>query len=137
MNLKIFNKNKNAREQMFRDSVSREESIAELFSDAQTSRSAVEGYWKRMRSYYDGTHETARKTGDFLASVNIPWRPAEICDGYMHVESQVVAKVPDFEFAARNDDAGAMAKTRERIVRYISDINDMERKNAVNERRLN
>ena len=89
-----------------------------------------------MRAYYDGTHDTARRTGDFLTFVNIPWKPAELPDGYMHVESQVSPKLPDFEFSGWNSGDTDYARAREKITRYIFDINDMERKNATNERRL-
>ncbi|MBE6654800.1 MAG: hypothetical protein E7608_05015 [Ruminococcaceae bacterium] len=130
-------KKKNIGEHMFSNKESREQKIKRLFCDAAARRSAVEEYWQKMRAYYDGTHETARKTGDFLSSVNIPWRPAQIPDAYMHVESQVASKMPDFEFAPRTQADAKAAKTREKLVRYVCDINDMERKNAENERRLN
>ncbi len=130
-------KKKNIGEHTFSDNETREQKIARLFRDARVHRSAAEEYWQKMRSYYDGTHETARKTGEFLSSVNIPWRPAQIPDVYMHVESQVASKMPDFEFAPRNEADSDAAKIREKLVRYICDINDMERKNAENERRLN
>lgn len=135
--MNLFKKQKKISEQMFTESEKRERSIAELFRDAAAQRTEVEAYWQKMQSYYDGTHETAKKTGDFLASVNLPWRPAQVPDAYMHVESQVSSKMPDFEFAPRTAADAAAAKTREKLVRYICDINDMERRNAENERRLN
>lgn len=122
---------------MFSNTESRERKIARLFRDARAHRSNAEEYWQKMRAYYDGTHETARKTGEFLSSVNIPWRPAQIPDVYMHVESQVSSKMPDFEFVPRNEADANTAKIREKLVRYVCDVNDMERKNAENERRLN
>lgn len=130
-------KKKNIGEQMFTRIETREQKICRLFRDAAVRRSAVEEYWQKMRAYYDGTHETAKKTGAFLESVNLPWRPAQIPDAYMHVESQVASKMPDFEFAPRTASDAQAAKMREKLVRYICDINDMERKNAENERRLN
>ena len=136
MNFNFSKKNKKTGEQMFTDVEKREARIAELFREAASARTAAEEYWHKMRAYYSGTHETARKTGAFLASVNLPWKPAQIADGYMHTESQIVAKTPDFEFAPRSHEDGEAAKARESIVRYIFENNDMERKNAVNERRL-
>ncbi|MBQ8448052.1 MAG: hypothetical protein IJX27_03860 [Clostridia bacterium] len=136
MNLNFTKKSKKTSEHLFVCAESREERIAELFRDAASARTAAEEYWQKMRAYYSGTHETARKTGAFLASVNLPWKPAQIADGYMHTESQIVAKTPDFEFAPRSHEDGEAAKARESIVRYIFENNDMERKNAVNERRL-
>ncbi len=136
MSLNIFKKSKKISEQTFMDAESREESIARLFREASSAKLQTEEYWQRMRAYYSGTHETARKTGAFLASVNVPWKPAQIADGYMHVESQVVPKMPDFEFAPRSAEDGETAKMREKIVRYITENNEMEGKNAANERRL-
>ena len=135
--MNLFKKQKKTSEHMFTESEKRERKIAELFRDAAARRTEIEEYWQKMQSYYDGTHETAKKTGDFLASVNLPWKPAQVPDAYMHVESQVSAKMPDFEFAPRTEADSTAAKVREKLVRYICDINDMERKNAENERRLN
>ncbi len=136
MSLNIFKKSKKTGEQMFTSAESREENIARLFREAASAKTQTEEYWQKMRAYYSGTHETARKTGAFLASVNVPWKPAQIADGYMHVESQVVPKMPDFEFAPRSTEDGETAKMREKIVRYITESNEMEGKNATNERRL-
>ena len=136
MNFNFSKKSKKTGEQMFTDAEKRENEIAQLFREAQSARTVTDEYWQKMRSYYSGTHETARKTGAFLASVNIPWKPAQIADGYMHTESQIVAKMPEFEFAPRSREDGETAKARESIVRYIVDNNDMERKNAMCERTL-
>ena len=89
-----------------------------------------------MCAYYNGCHDTARQTGDFLSSIDLPWVPASVPDAYMHVESQIDSHIPDFEFSGRGDDDRAFASEREKVVRYVCDINDMETKNAVNERRL-
>lgn len=135
--MNLFKKTKIMNEQMFTEAEKREQNIAELFHNASVRRTETESYWSKMKSYYDGKHDTAKKTGDFLASVNLPWKPAQIPDAYMHIESQVSTKVPDFEFAPRTDDDAYVSKLREKLVRYVCDINDMERKNAENERRLN
>ena len=74
---------------MFTDAEKRENEIAQLFREAQSARTVTDEYWQKMRSYYSGTHETARKTGAFLASVNIPWKPAQIADGYMHENARI------------------------------------------------
>lgn len=136
MNFKFSEKRKNISEHLFETIKSREDNIKELFEKSVSYRSGVDKYWRKMRAYYDGTHDTARRTGDFLTFVNIPWKPAELPDGYMHVESQVSPKLPDFEFSGRNSGDTDYARAREKITRYIFDINDMERKNATNERRL-
>ena len=114
----------------------REEQAERLFSSARAGRSITDDYWKRMCAYYNGCHDTARQTGDFLSSIDLPWVPATVPDAYMHVESQIDSHIPDFEFSGRGDDDRAFASEREKVVRYVCDINDMETKNAVNERRL-
>lgn len=136
MNFKFSEKRKNISEHLFETIKSREDNIKELFEKSVSYRSGADKYWRKMRAYYDGTHDTARRTGDFLTFVNIPWKPAELPDGYMHVENQVSPKLPDFEFSGRNSGDTDYARAREKITRYIFDINDMERKNATNERRL-
>ncbi|MBQ9745731.1 MAG: hypothetical protein IJW21_02790 [Clostridia bacterium] len=136
MSFNFWKKGRKIDEHMFTDSEAREACIAELFREAAGARTETDAYWQKMRAYYSGTHETARKTGAFLAAVNIPWKPAQIADGFMHTESQIAAKMPDFEFAPRTAQDGEAAYERESIVRYIAENNDMERKNAMNERRL-
>lgn len=114
----------------------REKSIAFLLREAKIARSNTDGYWQRMANYYGGAHDTAKQTGDFLAETELPWKPATVPDAYLHVESQIEAKMPDFEFSARSGDEAEMAKARESVVRYICDRNELEIKNSVNERRL-
>lgn len=114
----------------------REERAARLFSVARTAKSVTDDYWRKMRAYYEGRHDTARQTGDFLSAIDLPWSPASLPDAYMHVESQIDSHIPDFEFSGRGKDDGVFAGAREKVVRYVCDINDMETKNAVNERRL-
>ncbi len=118
------------------DAALRERRFAALLREAVTAKSGVSDYWKRMRSYYDGTHETAKQTGGFLSSVELPWVPAAVPDGYLHVESQIEAEAPDFEFSARGDQDSDKAALRERIVRYVVQNNDLTWKNAANERNL-
>lgn len=115
----------------------RETEIATRLRESAEAKSDVSAYWKRMRAYYDGTHETAKQTGAFLSAVDLPWRPAAVPDGYMHVESQIEADVPDFEFCGRDDGDAGKASQRERVVRYVVQSSEIASKNAVNERRLN
>ncbi len=118
------------------DASMRERRIEALLNEAKTAKSGISDYWKKMRSYYDGTHETAKQTGGFLSAVDLPWVPAAVPDGYLHVESQIKAEVPDFEFSARGDKDSEKAALRERIVRYVTQNNELTRKNAANERSL-
>ncbi len=114
----------------------RERRVAVLLNESKTAKSGISEYWKKMRSYYDGTHETAKQTGAFLSAIDLPWTPAAVPDGYLHVESQIQAEAPDFEFSARGDKDSEKAALRERIVRYVTQNNDLTWKNAANERNL-
>ena len=122
---------------LYETSAEREATVERLYSRAVTSKRPVDDYWRRMKAYYDGRHDTIRQTGSFLSSVDLPWTPAVVPDAYLHVESQIDSRTPDFEFAGRGEGDEAHAKEREKVVRYVCDVNDMERKNARNERRLN
>lgn len=115
----------------------REKTIASLLSGARLYKNEMDAYWKKMRSYYDGDHEIRVHQALFTEEQDIPWEPAQSTDGFIHAESQVDTKVPDFEFAPRAREDYARAKQREKITRFICDINGLERKNAINERRLN
>lgn len=115
----------------------REETIKLLLDDAKCAKSGAEQYFQKMKSYYDGTHLTESRTGQFLADAEIPWKPATVPDGYMHVESQIDADMPDFEFLGREESDAETAKVREAVVRYVCDGADLETKNATCERRLN
>lgn len=121
----------------FWDADTRENIIAENVKNARAARSVTDEYWQRMRSYYDGTHETAKQTGDFLSSLELPWRPCSVPDGFLHVEGQIEAEMPDFEFSARTDGETELVRQRERVTRYVVQNADMTAKNAANERRLN
>ncbi|MBQ7399099.1 MAG: hypothetical protein IJW06_01380 [Clostridia bacterium] len=114
----------------------REETIEFLLEYAALSRSAIDEYWKRMRAYYDGKHETLSSAALFCGENSLPWLPAQSTDGYLHVETQISPAVPDFEFSPRDRTDYDKAKQREEIVRYICDNNDLSYKNSRNERRL-
>ncbi|MBQ8758249.1 MAG: hypothetical protein IJZ20_00985, partial [Clostridia bacterium] len=114
----------------------REETIEFLLEYAALSRSATDEYWKRMRAYYDGKHETLSSAALFCGENSLPWLPAQSTDGYLHVETQISPAVPDFEFSPRDRTDYDKAKQREEIVRYICDNNDLSYKNSRNERRL-
>lgn len=115
----------------------REETTARLLSLAGNSKNPTTAYWKKMRAYYDGDHEIRRHNAAFAGEQDIPWEAAQSTDGFIHVESQVDTKVPDFEFSPRDPKDYPLAKQREKVVRYICDVNALEQKNALNERRLN
>ncbi len=120
----------------YSDIYSREDTVARLLSHAEQSRREISEYWKRMRAYYDGNHRTSEFSAHFGAQSGLPFTAAQSTDGYIHVESQIDASIPEFEFSPRGDDDSDKAKQRERVVRYICDRNDLEFKNSRNERRL-
>ncbi len=120
----------------YEEASERERRFEGLLLEAKTAKSGIAEYWKRMRDYYDGTHESAKETGRFLSDMSLPWVPASVPDGYLHVENQIEAEVPDFEFSARGDKDAEKAAIRERIVRYAVHNADLSMKNTVNERRL-
>ncbi len=115
----------------------REETVAHLLDVAARNKAPVIGYWKKMRAYYDGDHEISSHNSAFAGEQDIPWEAAQSTDGFIHVESQIDTTLPDFEFSPRTADDYERAKQREKIARFVCDINYLEQKNAVNERRLN
>lgn len=115
---------------------SREETVMRLIKLASKSKNVVNSYWKKMRAYYDGDHNIHAHTSAFTAEHDIMWDAAQSTDGFIHVESQVDTKVPDFEFSPREVSDYDRAKQREKITRFVCDINCLELKNALNERRL-
>lgn len=115
---------------------SREETAAFLLDFAARSRSSTDEYWKKMRRYYDGKHDICSSSEGFSRENCLNWTPAQSTDGYIHVETQVIAKAPDFEFNPRDRTDYDKAKQREKIVRYVCDKADLEVKNSMNERHL-
>lgn len=124
-------------EELYLTPSSREATVSKLLEDAKAAKSGTEQYFQKMRSYYDGTHVTESYTGGFLSAADLPWRPACVPDGYMHVESQIDVTAPDFEFSGREEADSEKARLREQVVRFVCDGAELERKNAENERRLN
>lgn len=92
----------------------RERMIAENLEIARSARGITDAYWRKMRSYYDGAHETASQTGGLLSTMELPWRPCSVPDGFLHVEGQIEAVPPDFEFSAQAD-ADAPASSTAKI----------------------
>jgi hypothetical protein len=115
----------------------REETIAFLLDYAARSRHETDIYWDKMRRYYDGKHDITIENEAFAKKNMLPWTPAESTDGYIHVETQISARVPDFEFVPRDKSDYGKAKQRERIVKYVCDNNGLDYKNSGNERNLN
>lgn len=115
----------------------REETVSYLLLYADGQRQPQVQKWKLYDSYYNNAHITQLQLQEYCESKNIPWVPAIIPDPYIHIESQVNAEVPDFEFSGRDDDTdNQKAKIRQYVVQYVLDNNDMSMKNNRNERRL-
>ncbi len=114
----------------------REDTVARLLSHAKQAKYEISQYWKKMRSYYDGNHQTDIFSDSFCSFNDLPFKVAKSSDGYIHVESQIDASLPEFEFSPRSAEDSDKAKQREKVVRYICDRNNLEFKNSRNERRL-
>ncbi len=120
----------------YSDSLSREQTAAFLLDYANTSKDEISAYWNAMKCYYDGKHAINAYNSAFYEENGLPWRAAQSTDGYIHVETQIDASIPDFEFVARGKEDEHKARQRTAITRYILDNNDMEYKNSRNERCL-
>ncbi len=118
------------------DTLAREETVSRLFAGAASAKEDAVRYWRRMKAYYDGPHGNAAVSAVFEEKNGMPFCAAQAPDGYIHVESQIEPGLPEFEFSPRNAEDAAKAKQREKLVRYICDRNELDRKNAGNERRL-
>lgn len=121
----------------YSNTLSREDTIDALFDIAKKNKNTINAYWKRMRSYYDGDHAIASTNGIFAQNCQVDFDAAQTTDGYIHVETQIEAALPDFEFSPTGEDDYEKAKQREDVVRYVCSVNNIEEKNAMNERRLN
>ena len=115
----------------------REETISFLYDYARLHKQSAEGYWDKMKRYYDGDHDIRSQTGGFSSVSNLPWLAAQSTDGYIHVETLIQPSIPSFEFTPRDRTDYDKAKQRENIVKFICDNNDLEFKNSRNERSLN
>ena len=114
----------------------RADTASRLIENASLAKQKTSQYWKKMKRYYDGLHDINYMTDSFLADMNIPWTPAQSNDGYVHVESQVNAELPGFEFSPFGDYSSDAAKVREDMVSRVLDVNMANSLNLTAERRL-
>jgi hypothetical protein len=116
----------------------REATAKFLYEYAKMERKKWSDKWTRYDNYYSGSHDTAIKIQAACKSAGISFIPACVQDPFMHVESQIIPDIPDFEFYAHDDDLDSdRAKQREFVVQFILDNNKIENMNTRNERRLN
>lgn len=115
---------------------SREETVSFLLDSMLAARAPQTKNYAKCKAYYYGEHDSAKYLSELVGSLDIPWMPSVCTDAYIHVESQIDATVPDFEFAPREPSDARNAKRREYITRYIADRNDLEYKNFRNERNI-
>lgn len=120
----------------YSSAAAREDTVAFLLDYSARAKENTLAYWRKMKRYYDGSHNAEADSLAFSAENALPFEAALSTDGYIQVESQIESALPDFEFSPRGDEDAGKAKQRESIVRYICDTADLEMKNAVNERRL-
>lgn len=116
--------------------VLREDTASALAENSALARQSTDTYWRKMRRYYDGTHDIGYFSGSFCEEMNLPWTPAQSSDGYIHVESQIDPALPEFEFSPRGGYGADAAKKREETVRRICDVGELAVLNTANERRL-
>ena len=115
----------------------REDTISFLLNYSARCKDSIGSYWRKMQRYYDGPHDIRLHSDLFCKDQDLPWEAAQCPDCFIHVESQIDPNCPDFEFAPRGSDDAEKAKQREKVVRYICDVNHLEYMNSRNERRLN
>lgn len=117
---------------------SREETIPYLYEYAKANRSEQQGKWVMYDNYYNNQHVTQLELQKVAQDKGLPFIPAIIPDPFIHVESQILPDIPDFEFSGRDDDMDSVkAKQREFVVRFVAENNKLESMNTDNERRLN
>lgn len=122
----------------YTDKDSRETTVQYLYLYAKTQREAQVNKWIKYNDYYEGKHITQEEIQTFCRDNNLPFIPAVVQDPYIHVESQIISDVPDFEFTGRDDDQDSQkAKQREYVVRYVAENNKLSNMNTENERQLN
>lgn len=120
----------------FSSTLSREDTICNLLENSSEARQKKELYWRKMRRYYDGTHDINHTTGVFCDEMNLPWTPAQSPDGFIHVECQIDPDLPGFEFSPQGEMCIHSAKIREEAVRRICDVNSLTDMNIKAERSL-
>lgn len=117
---------------------SREETIPYLYEYAKANRSEQQGKWIEYDNYYNNQHVTQLELKKVAQDKGLPFIPAILPDPFIHVESQIMPDIPDFEFSGRDDDMDSVkAKQREFVVRFVVENNKLENMNTDNERRLN
>ena len=115
----------------------RQATVEYLYRYAKQQRSGQENKWREQDRYYNNDHVVQMETYAFCQDNNIPWLPAVIPDPYIHVESQIIPDVPDFQFNGRDDDMDSQkAKQREYVVKYVLEQNKIDGMNTENERTL-
>ncbi|MDR3599381.1 MAG: hypothetical protein P4L49_02680 [Desulfosporosinus sp.] len=109
-----------------------------LYAYAKNQRMEQVAKWLTYNDYYEGRHKTQMEIQESCQERGLPFIPAVIQDPYIHVESQIIPEIPDFEFSGRDDDTDNMkAKQRQYVVQYIIDDNQIDGMNTENERQLN
>lgn len=114
----------------------REDTIRHLVEESALARQSTDTYWRKMRRYYDGMHDISFFSGSFCEDMQLPWSPAQAPDGFIHVESQIDSKLPEFEFSPRAGTSAHAVRQREETVRCICENAALAEKNLQNERRL-
>ena len=117
---------------------SREYTVPYLYEYARAQKSRFTLQFIELDDYYNSKHRTQMEIQNICIEKGIPFIPAVIPDPFIHVESQIIPDLPDFEFRGRDDDLdGAKAKQRQYVVQYVIENNKLDNINTENERQLN
>jgi hypothetical protein len=121
----------------YSDKSSRETTVPYLFEYAKSQRSDQDVKWRKYDDYYNNKHVTQAEIEQSCIDRGVPFIPAVIPDPYIHVESQIIPDVPDFEFNGRDSYLDQeKAKEREYVTKYVVENNRVDSMNTDNERRL-
>lgn len=126
----------------YSDRAGREATIASLYTEAKTARTATEKRWEGANKLYEFFREAFNGLGyaynpetGKLVSISTSSDLAGLSDGYIQVESQIKPEIPDVVFRGRDgkQDA-AKAKQRQYIVQSVLDRNEVATANIEHER---
>ncbi len=116
----------------------RVQTVRYLYAYAKNQRMEQVEKWLTYNDYYEGRHKTQQEIAESCKERGLPFVPAIIMDPFIHVESQIIPDIPDFEFRGRDDDIDSIkAKQRQYVVQYVIEDNRIDSMNTENERQLN
>ena len=114
----------------------RENTITSLFIYAANERANIENAWKLFYSYYRRIKEKIKTINNKIGKEGLE-DYIHLTDPFIHIESQINTAVPEPRFKGRdNKQDSTKAKQRQYVVKSILYSNDIDGKNAQNERAM-